>query len=83
MFNKCQEGSNRVEQYLLYQKTFAVIFIYYRILAVLNVETYIIVSLATRPIERVVMQVIIYIETMKAYAAVLSVTSVIMLLTSH
>jgi hypothetical protein len=68
---------------LLYHKTFAVIFIYYRILAVLNVETYIIVSLATRPIERVVMQVIIYIETMKAYVAVLSVTSVIMLLTSH
>jgi len=78
MFNKCQEGSDRVEKYLFYQKIFAVVFIYYRILAVWNVETDIIVSLAARPIERVVMLVIIYIETLKADVDVLSVASVIM-----
>lgn len=70
MFNKCQEGSNRVEKYLIYQKTFAVAFLYYRILAVWNVETDIIDSLAARPIERMVNLVINYIETLKADVAV-------------
>lgn len=75
MFNKFQEGSGRVEKYFSYQKMFAVDFIYYRILSVLNIETDSIASLSERPIDRVVTLAIIYIETLKPDVVMLLVTS--------